>query len=67
MLKIETVLEEALHHEAVTGIGEEERELKVAIRQPDNTERLIYSVNNFVKILRFSREWRSDNRGSFRE
>ena len=66
-LKIESVVEKALHLEAVTRIQEAEREPKVAVLQPDNTERLVNCVNNLVECLSLSWDSRSDNRGSFRK
>ena len=47
-LTIERVLEKELLLEAVTRIEEEEKEPRVAVLQPDNTERLINSVNQPV-------------------
>ena len=57
------VLEKALHLEAVTRIEEEEKEPGgVALLQPDNTERLISSVNQFVESFSLSRDSRNDIR-----
>ena len=61
-LTIERVLEKALHLEAVTRIEEKEKEPRVTVLQPDNTERLISSVNQLVGSLSLSRDSRNDNR-----
>ena len=65
-LIIETIQEKALHLKAVRTLEVEEREPKVALLQPDNTERLNNSLNNSVESLSLSRGSRSDNRCSFR-
>ena len=65
-LTIETILEKALHLKAVT-IIEKDKEPKVAVLQPGNTEKLIISVINIVEFLSLSRDSRGDNRNSFRE
>ena len=61
-LVIEGVKEKALYLEAVTRIEEEQKEPRVAVLQPDNTERLISSVNQLVVSLSLSHDSRNDNR-----
>ena len=50
-IKIETVLERALHLEAVTRIEEEEQTPKVAVIRRDETKDLVQAVNTLVNHL----------------
>ena len=61
-LTIERVLAKTVHLEVVTRTEEEEKEPRVAVLQPDNTERLISYVNQLVESLSLSRDSRNDNR-----
>ena len=63
-LTIDTVLEKALHLEAVTRIEEKEREPKVAVLQPTKQKHWITPCKTLLN-LSLSRDWRSENCGSF--
>ena len=50
-MKIETVLERALHLEAVTRIEEEEQTPKIAVIRRDETKDLVEAVTKLVNQL----------------
>ena len=60
-LTIERVLEKTLYLEAVTRIEDDGKEPRVAVLQPDNTERLIRSVNQLAESLSLWPESRNVN------
>ena len=65
--KIETVLERALHLEAVTGIEEEEETPKVAVIRRDERKNLVEAVTKLVNQLSVDDKQRENRRNQSRE
>ena len=66
-MKIETVLERALHLEAVTRIEEEEQTPKVAVIRRDETKDLVEAGTKFVNQLSVDDKQRENRRNQSRE
>ena len=66
-MKIETVLEQALHLETVTIIEEEEQTPKIAIIRRDETKNLVEAVNKLVNQLSVDNKQRQNSRNLSRE
>ena len=66
-MKIETVLERALHLEAVTRIEEEEQTPKVAVIRRDETKDLVEAVTKLVNQLSVDNKKRENRRNQSRE
>ena len=66
-MKIETVLERALHLEAVTRIEEEEQTPKVAVIRRDETKDLVEAVTKLVNQLSVDDKHRENRRNQSRE
>ena len=66
-MRIETVLERALHLEAVTRIEEEEQTQKVAVIRRDETKDLVEAVTKLVNQLPVDDEQRENRRNQSRE
>ena len=64
-MKIETVLERALHLEAVTKIEEEEQQPKVAVIRRDENRELVEAVTKLVSQLSTEEE-RRNQRNKFK-
>ena len=66
-MKIETVLERALHLEAVTRIEEEERTPKVAVIRRDETKGLVEAIDKLVNQLSVDDKQRENRQNQSRE
>ena len=66
-IKIETVLEQALHLEAVTRTEEEEQTPKAAVFRRDETKDLVEAVTKFVNQLSVDDKQRENRRNQSRE
>ena len=66
-MKIETVLERALHLEAVTRIEEEEQTPKVAVIRWDETKKLVEAATKLVNQLSVDDKQRENRRTQSRE
>ena len=66
-MKIETVLEQALHLEAVTGIEGEEQTPKVGVIRRDERKDLVEAVTNLVNQLSVDDKQRENRRNPSRE
>ena len=66
-MKIETVLERALHLEAVTRIEEEEQTTKVAVIRRDETKDLVEAVTRLVNQFSVDDKQRENRRDQSRE
>ena len=66
-MTIQTVLERALHLEAVTGIEEDEQTPKVAVIRRDETKDLVEAVTKLVNQLSVDDKQRENRQNQFRE
>ena len=66
-MKIETILERALHLETVTITEEEEQTPKIAIIRRDETKYLVEAVNKLVNQLSVDNKQRENRRNQSRE